>query len=262
VARVGATEGREPRRPVAEAGNAQRLKPLKRRGNVQDGLHPGGDHGDRSTRQRSEVGRLIEGLAGSPVHTTVAAGREHPDAGHGGQRRRCGHRGGAAQAKPDERRQIPHAGLVDVLGGDPDAHATHYLSGHPDTLVTGPRHVPIEQPRSQEPGAERITRTRGIEDRPGKRCNVFAHPSTIAEQGTVRPQLQSDHVRSAGAIPLRRHQGWTRRSAGVPYRGWGRSPLLRRPSAGRSPAESRRALRSRRGRPRTALPDRARPGRS
>ena len=66
--------------------------------------------------ERGEVGRLVERVAGTPVHAPEPAGGEHVDAD---QRRQLGggrHRGGAVTTTGHDHGHVADAGLDDVVG--------------------------------------------------------------------------------------------------------------------------------------------------
>ena len=102
-AAVGEVEAGEAAGAVTDHRHAQRLQPLQRGTDVQDGLHSGADHQDRGTAERGQVGRLVVAVGRSrwtppspPVAKTVMPAR----AASG---RRARHRGGAV-GRPSPRR--------------------------------------------------------------------------------------------------------------------------------------------------------------
>ena len=67
-------------------------------------------------RQRAQVGRLVERVARAAVHAAEPAGGEHADARALGQMRGRGDRRRAVAAARDDRREVAHAALRDLVG--------------------------------------------------------------------------------------------------------------------------------------------------
>ena len=128
IAGVGQIEAGEGVGPVAEDPDIQRFEPFQGGRNVEDRLDAGAHHHDGRAGQRGQVRRLVPGIAGQPVHATQAAGREHPDAGPGGQMCGGGYGGRAVAAESGDR------------GDFTDAHLGHLVDAcdHPQRLVVQP----------------------------------------------------------------------------------------------------------------------------
>src|SRR5215213_1939835 len=73
---VGEVETGEAERAESHDGHTEGLQVHEGRGNIEDGLDSGAEHGNGRPRERREVCRDVPALAGLPVHAAEAAGCE------------------------------------------------------------------------------------------------------------------------------------------------------------------------------------------
>ena len=221
VAGVGDVEARVARGAVAEHRDVERLEPLERRRDVEDGLHAGADHQDGCGRQDGHVRGLVERLRRPVVHAAETAGREDADAGMVRQERGRGDGRPAVQPEGDRHRQVAQRDLVDAVrvrqlgdlgDGEPDGRdaAVDADGGGHDALGAQPglgleRDVEVARPRQP------VREDRRLEGKDGPPVADRLGTSSDTRIVDIGPPLA---VRSAA--PAWRHDPgspWTRTAA-------------------------------------------------